>query len=102
VSANAESAKERLPHLAEKDNVQLFNGFMNSEEDRGRFVSFLKAQNLAIECLVYNQPYMLDPSSKETGAQINVDNPKIKDKRRNDERLVELKEKMRILVETPM
>ena len=50
---------------------------MNNEEDRNRLAAFLQDQKYEISTLVYNQPYMLEPTPEEK--QINADLPRLKD-----------------------
>ena len=53
---------------------------------------------MKIQFLVHNQPFMLKPQEDK----INLESAKIKDKKKNDERINELKEKISILIEGPL
>lgn len=83
------------------DKLAFLDGFLNSNEDRQKLISYLKDQNMQIECLVYNQPFMLEPKVNPE-EQINIENPKLKEKKENEQRIQELKERIRILMETPL
>ena len=53
------------PKQVNCDSDTFFTGFMNSQEDRNRLVAFLQEQNFEISRLIYNQPYMLEPTEKD-------------------------------------
>ena len=69
---------------------------MNDEEDRNRLVAFLKDKNMAIQTAIHNQPFMLVPPPKKEVKS------KIKEQREQKLRVEDLKERVRILIETPL
>ena len=45
----------------ENDKVLFLDAFINQEEDRNRLIAMLKQENLKIQSLIHNQPFMLTP-----------------------------------------
>ena len=48
MSHNAEEMASKV------NNVDLFTGFPNSEEDRKRLIAYLADRNLSVKMLIYN------------------------------------------------
>lgn len=71
-----------------KNRLIPFTAHLSEEEDRNRLIAFLKEEGMVISKLIHNQPFMLKPSEVD-----NSDNVKKVDI---------LKQKVRILVETPL
>lgn len=69
--------------------------FVNVQEDRDALISYLKHNNMIIKYLVFNQPFKLRPV---------VDDPlkADSDDEKEENKVMELQEKVRILVESPL
>ena len=72
-----------------------FQAFLNEQADRDRLIAYLKQNNLQIKNIVFNQPFKLRPVVDDP-LDANSDDEKDEDK------LSELKDKVRILIETPL
>ena len=60
MSPNAQDSDQALDNGGD-ENVDYLSVFLNADEDRQKLISYLKDQNMSIGCLVYNQPYMMQP-----------------------------------------
>ena len=78
------------------ENCVLFDAFANEEDDRHRLMAFLKDQDVKVVGAIHNQPFMLEPSKSEAHKS------KLREKLSREQKLMDLKEKVRILVETPL
>jgi len=72
-----------------------FQAFLNEQQDRDRLISYLKQNNFRVKYLVFNQPFKLRPV---------VDDPLAaqSDDEKDQSKVLELKDKVRILIETPL
>lgn len=71
-----------------------FDGFPNEQADRERLIAYLKSKDMTVKHLVINQPFRLRPT---------VDDPlKADDEPKEESKVAELREKVRILVESPL
>ena len=72
-----------------------FSAFLNEQQDRDRLVAFLKQNGMVVKYLIWNQPFKLRPT---------VDDPQLADSdgEKDEKKVEELKDKVRILVEAPL
>lgn len=72
-----------------------FECYLNEQSERDRLIAYLKQNNMQVKYLVFNQPFKLRPV---------VDDPidAESDDDKEDGKVEELKDKVRILVETPL
>ena len=68
---------------------------MNEQQDRDRLISYLKQNNYRVKNLIFNQPFKLRPVVDEP---INAQS----DDEKSETKVQELKDKVRILIETPL
>jgi hypothetical protein len=76
------------------DTSDQFEAYLNEEEERARLIAYLKHHNYRIQFLVYNQPFKLVPTIDEP---LHSENSEPKESKVED-----LKQKVRILLETPL
>jgi hypothetical protein len=72
-----------------------FNTFLNEQSDRDHLISYLKAKNQKISYLILNQPFKLRPTVDDP---LNANS----DDEKDESQIAQLKEKVSILVETPL
>jgi len=77
-----------------------FSAQLSEEGDRNRLIAFLKSENMQIDRLVHNQPFMLEPTPKDK--RIEGEAESLRESKRQLERVDMLKDKIRQLVETPL
>lgn len=77
-----------------------FTAKLHQEAERARLFAFLHAENYKLTQVIHNQPFLFKPVEKER--QLNLDSESVREQQRAQQRVEELKEKVRILVETPL
>jgi hypothetical protein len=77
-----------------------FTARLHQEAERARLFAFLHAENYKLTQVIHNQPFLFKPVEKEK--QLNLDSESVREQQRVQQRVEELKEKVRILVETPL
>ena len=90
--------QEKIETVGVAHNGSQFGGldkFLNVQEDRDALISYLKHNNMKVKYLVFNQPFKLRPV---------VDDPlkAESDGEKEESKVIELQEKVRILVESPL
>ncbi|CDW91507.1 UNKNOWN [Stylonychia lemnae] len=81
-------------------NIIRFKAHLSEQDDRNRLIAFLKSENMVISRMVNNQPFMIRPTPLEK--QIEEEKLGLRDHQAANQRVEELKEKIRILIETPL
>ncbi len=75
------------------DNCIAFTAQLNEEGDRNRLIAFLKSENMQIDRLIHNQPFMLTPTPKDK--RIEGEPESLREQKRHLERVDSLKDRIR-------
>ncbi|TNV82221.1 hypothetical protein FGO68_gene9449 [Halteria grandinella] len=95
-------SQDASDHQALPQNAFPFTARIQEEEDRNRLVAFLKQENMKVTKLIHNQPFMLKPTAKEEQFDDSDESASLREQQKRLQRVDELKDKIRTLVETPL
>jgi len=87
------------PEVQENNNIVPFTADIAVKEDRVRLIAFLKQEKFQINRIIHNQPFMIAPMSFQ---QQIKEGQSPREEMKANERVNDLKEKIRVLVETPL
>ena len=96
-----EAFANKLPEVISVNSTTNDDGFeadVSEEEDRNRLIAYLLESKSQIKTLVFNQPFMMEPSKPNEAAT----GSKRLEEKIKQERVAKMKQDVSILVETPL